>query len=106
MKKIVAALCIVFVGSVFAQGQNAPEKFDVAKKRALEIASKRLAVLNEFKMCVEKANDQASLRECKRKEGGAMREIKDDNRPPREPGQGMENGMDKPPRGQGNKPMM
>ena len=104
MRKLVAVLCILFVGAAFGQGQNAPEKFESAKKRALEATSKRLAVLNEFKMCVEKANDHTALRECKKKEGGAMREIKDENRPPREQGQGMGGERDRP-RGQG-KPMM
>lgn len=75
---MVAAMC---VSAALAKGPNNPANFETAKAKMSENASKRLAIVEEFKKCVDSAADMAALKECAKKERAAMKEL----RPPKKP---------------------
>jgi len=78
MKKLFLLSAIV-VASMFA----APVGGDFAANKAkmVENIDKRIAVLNEFKECSNKAIDQTAMRECKKSEQDKMKTLKNEMKP-------------------------
>ncbi len=98
---VVASL--IASSSLFAKGPNNPANFETAKARMSELADKRINIIKEFKACVEASTDINALKECRKKEANAMRELK----PKKEPrgSRSMRDGNNAQP-GAGNKSMM
>lgn len=104
----VAALCAS--SALLAAGPNNPANFETAKAKMSEMADKRMAIIKEFKSCVQSAKDSAALKECRKKEGDAMRALRPQNEagaPPANMGGEPRPPMDgqKPPMGDQKPPM-
>jgi hypothetical protein len=78
MGKFVFAVATLVAGVtvMFAAGPNNPANFELAKKNMGEMADKKMAILKDFKSCVDAATDVKTLKECKSKEMSAMKELR------------------------------
>jgi hypothetical protein len=67
--------------ALFAEESNNPVNFEIAKKQMSEMAEKRMAVIKDFKSCVDAATDTNSLKECRKKEAQAMKALRTQKAP-------------------------
>jgi len=98
-KFIFVSIAAAFIASSsFAKGPNNPANFETAKAHMSEMADKRMSVIKEFKSCVDASANIDALKECRKKEADAMKDLRPKNEP--------RNDANNPPRGQGSRHMM
>jgi hypothetical protein len=107
MKSLVVSAfgCLTLASvALFAEGPNNPANFEIAKKQMSEMAEKRMAVIKDFKSCVDAATDTNGLKECRKKEAQAMKALRPQKAPANRPGRGGD--MNNTQSGMGAKSMM